>query len=91
MVFAMSSGGWEAGGGVRASSGFWLNDANTGEVPSYAVVDLTAAYVRPNYEIRLNVSNAADKTYYLGGYQNNPNRVIPGEPRTFAVQLRYLF
>ena len=84
-------GGWEVGGGVRGTSGFWLNDANTGEVPAAAIVDLTAAYVRPNYEIRLNVTNAADKTYYIGGYQNNPNRVLPGEPRTYAVQLRYMF
>jgi catecholate siderophore receptor len=84
-------GGWEVGGGVRGSSGFWLNDGNTGEIPAAAIVDLTAAYVKPGYEIRLNVSNAADRTYYLGGYQNNPNRVIPGEPRTYALQLRYLF
>lgn len=84
-------GGWEVGGGVRGSSGFWLNDGNTGEVPAAAIVDLTAAWVRAHYEIRLNVTNAADKTYYVGGYQNNPNRVIPGEPRTYAVQLRYLF
>ena len=84
-------GGWEVGGGVRGTSGFWLNDANTGEVPAAAIVDLTAAYVRPSYEIRLNVTNAADKTYYIGGYQNNPNRVIPGEPRTYALQLRYMF
>jgi catecholate siderophore receptor len=84
-------GGWEVGGGVRGSSGFWLNDGNTGEVPAAAIVDLTAAYVKSDYEIRLNVTNAADKTYYIGGYQNNPNRVIPGEPRTYALQLRYMF
>ena len=84
-------GGWEVGGGVRGTSGFWLNDGNTGEVPSAAIVDLTAAWVRPDYEIRLNVANAADETYYIGGYQNNPNRVIPGEPRTVAVTLRYSF
>ena len=84
-------GGWEVGGGVRGTSTFWLNDGNTGEVPAAALVDLTAAYVRPGYEIRLNVNNVADKTYYVGGYQNNPNRVIPGEPRTYAVQVRYMF
>jgi catecholate siderophore receptor len=84
-------GGWEIGGGVRGTSGFWLNDANTGEVPACAIVDLTAAYVKSNYEVRLNVTNVADKTYYIGGYQNNPNRVIPGEPRLYAVQLRYSF
>ena len=84
-------GGWEVGGGVRGTSGFWLNDGNTGEVPGAAIVDLTAAYVRPDYEIRLNVTNATDRTYYIGGYQNNPNRVIPGEPFTAAVTLRYSF
>ena len=30
---------FEVGGGLRYSSGFWLNDANTGEVPSYTVWD----------------------------------------------------
>jgi catecholate siderophore receptor len=84
-------GGWEVGGGVRGTSGFWLNDANTGEVPAAAIFDLTAAYVKANYEVRLNVTNVGDKTYYIGGYQNNPNRVIPGEPRTYAVTLRYSF
>jgi len=84
-------GGWEVGGGVRGTSGFWLNDANTGEVPAAAIFDATVAYVKANYEVRLNVSNLGDKTYYVGGYQNNPNRVIPGEPRTYAVTLRYSF
>ena len=68
-----------------------MNDANTGEVPPSAIVDFTAAYVKSNYGVRVNVTNVADKTYYIGGYQNNPNRVIPGEPRLFAVQLRYNF
>jgi catecholate siderophore receptor len=84
-------GGWEIGGGARYSSGFWLNDANTGEVPGYTAWDATVAYVRENYEIRLNGVNLTDKTYYTGGYQNNPNRVLPGSPRGVAVTLRYTF
>ena len=60
-------------------------------LPSSAIVDLTAAWVKENYEIRLNVANAADETYYIGGYQNSPNRVIPGEPRSYNVTLRYSF
>jgi catecholate siderophore receptor len=84
-------GGWDVGGGLRHSSGFWLNDANTGEAPKYTVYDATVAYVRPSYEVRLNVQNIGDKTYYTGGYQNNPNRVLPGSPRAFAVTLRYTF
>jgi catecholate siderophore receptor len=84
-------GGWEVGGGARHSSGFWLNDANTGEVPKYTAYDATVAYVRPKYEIRLNLVNLTDKTYYTGGYQNSPNRVLPGSPRGVAVTLRYTF
>ena len=84
-------GGWEVGGGVVANSGFNLTDANNGEVPGYAVVDLTAAYVQRRYEVRLNVFNVFDKTYYLGGYNNSPNRVLPGMPRAATVTLRYNF
>jgi catecholate siderophore receptor len=84
-------GGWEVGGGVVANSGFNLTDANNGEVPGYAVVDLTAAYVQRSYEVRLNVYNVFDKTYYLGGYNNSPNRVLPGMPRAATVTLRHNF
>ncbi len=84
-------GGWEVGGGVVANSGFNLTDTNNGEVPGYAVVDLTAAYVQRKYEVRLNVFNVFDKTYYLGGYNNSPNRVLPGMPRAATVTLRYNF
>ena len=84
-------GGWEVGGGVRYTSGFWLNDANTGEVPRYTLFDATVAYVKTNYELRLNVQNIGDKTWYAGGYQNNPNRVLPGAPRQVSVTLRYTF
>jgi len=84
-------GGWEAGGGVTASSGFNLTDANNGQVPPYAVLDATVAYVQRKYEVRLNVYNLTDKTYYIGGYNNAPNRVLPGTPRSAAVTLRYNF
>jgi catecholate siderophore receptor len=83
--------GFEVGGGIRYSSSFWLNDANTGEVPSYTVFDATAAYVQPNYEVRLNLYNLTDKTYYVGGYNNNPNRVLPGAPRSVSVAFLYRF
>jgi catecholate siderophore receptor len=84
-------GGWEIGGGARHSSAFWLNDANTGEVPRYTAWDATIAYVKADYEIRLNAVNLTDKTYYTGGYQVSGNRVLPGSPRAVAVTLRYTF
>jgi catecholate siderophore receptor len=84
-------GGWEAGGGVRGSSEAWLNDANTGEVPAYYVFDATLAYVQPKYEVRLNAYNLADEVYYIGGYQNSPNRVLPGAPLSAALTVRFTF
>jgi catecholate siderophore receptor len=84
-------GGWEAGGGINYNSGFWLTDANNGKVPAYTVFDATAAYVQRKYEIRLNLFNVTDEVYYLGGYQNSPNRVLPGAPRSIALTMRYSF
>ncbi|MGH8665246.1 MAG: TonB-dependent receptor [Burkholderiales bacterium] len=84
-------GGWEVGGGVVANSGFNLTDSNIGEAPGYAVFDATVAYVQRKYEVRLNLYNIFDKTYYLGGYNNSPNRVLPGMPRAATVTLRYNF
>ena len=75
--------GWEIGGGLRGQDGTWLTDANqpNSQIPSYVVVDLTAAYIQPQYEIRINAYNITDKTYYYGGYENRPDRVLPGMPR----------
>lgn len=84
-------GGFEIGGGVRYSSGVWLNDANTGKTPDYTLVDATAAYVQRNWEVRLNLENLTDETYYIGGYNNNPNRVLPGKPRAGSITVRYNF
>ena len=35
--------------------------------------------------------NIFDEKYYVGGYQNNPNRVLPGQPLTGLFTLRYRF
>ena len=58
---------------------------------TYWVWDGTIAYVQRQYEIRLNVYNIGDKTYYIGGYNNAPNRVLPGAPRSAAITVRYNF
>ena len=84
-------GGWEVGGGVVATSGSYLTDANNAKIPSYAVLDATVAYVQKKYEIRANFYNITDKLYYMGGYQNAANRVIPGQPFMASLTLRYNF
>ena len=55
------------------------------------MLDATVAYVQRKYEVRANFYNIADKLYYIGGYQNAANRVLPGMPRAFALTLRYNF
>ena len=72
--------GFEIGGGARGQHGTWLTDANQpgSQIPGYVVWDFTAAYVQRQYEVRLNVYNVFDKQYYIGGYNNTPNRVLPG-------------
>ena len=67
-VYRLGSG-WEVGGGLRATSGFFLTDGNNGEVPGYTFTThrglCEAALRNPPH-----VNNVADKTYYVGGYQN---------------------
>ena len=84
-------GGWEVGGGAFASSSWWLDDQNRGEAPSYVRWDATVAYVQKKYDVRLNLFNLTDEKYYLGGYNNSPNRVIPGLPLSGMVTLNYRF
>jgi catecholate siderophore receptor len=80
-------GGWEVGGGIITNSGWWANDANNTEIPSYTVLDATVAYVQRKYEIRLNVYNLTDEAYYIAAYQNSGSRVVPGMP--LAASLTY--
>jgi outer membrane receptor protein involved in Fe transport len=54
-------------------------------------MDATIAYVQKAYSLRFNAYNLTDKLYYIGGYQNAPNRVLPGQPRSVGVTLSYNF
>jgi catecholate siderophore receptor len=86
-------GGWEVGGGARGQQGAWLTDRNDAgtKIPGYVVFDATAAYVQKQYEVRVNVYNLLDKFYYIGGYNNRPDRVLPGQPRVASLTVRYNF
>jgi catecholate siderophore receptor len=87
------AGGFEVGGGLRGQKGTWLTDRNDpgSKIPAYVIVDATIAYVQPQYELRLNANNFTDRLYYTGGYNNRPDRVLPGAPRSISVTLRYSF
>jgi catecholate siderophore receptor len=85
--------GWEVGGGVRGQTGTWLTDTNLpgSRIPAYAILDATLAYVTDRYEVRLNLYNLTDRQYFIGGYQNAPNRVLPGAPFSGAVTVRFTY
>jgi catecholate siderophore receptor len=83
------AGAWEAGGGAFWSSEKYLDDQNRGKLPEYYRIDATVAYVQPRYELRLNLFNVFEEEYYYGGYQNSPNRVLPGQPRELQLTLVY--
>lgn len=91
-VYRLGSG-WEIGGGLFGSGKRPMDLANTPDasIPSYTRVDATIAYVQKKYEVRLNVFNVTDEVYYYGAYQNSPSRVLPGQPRSAMVTLRYKF
>ena len=84
-------GGWEIGGGAFASGSWWLDDQNRGKAPAYVRWDSTIGYVQKKYDVRLNLFNMFDEVYYVGGYNNSPNRVIPGTPRSAMVTMHYRF
>ena len=86
-------GGWQVGGGLRGQKGTWLTDTNIpgSQIPTYVVLDAMVAYVQPKWEVRINGYNLADETYYIGGYNNSPNRVLPGAPVSVSGTFTYRF
>jgi catecholate siderophore receptor len=86
-----SLNGWQVGGGGFGSSSRWIDDQNRGKVPSYFIWNAMVGYFQPKWDVQFNVANILDKKYYVGGYQNNPNRVLPGQPVTGLLTLRYRF
>ena len=83
--------GWQVAGGAFGSSSRWIDDQNRAKVPSYLIWNAMVGWFQPRYDIQLNIINIFDEKYYPGGYQNNPNRVLPGQPLTGLLTLRYRF
>jgi catecholate siderophore receptor len=81
-------GGWKVGTGVEGVGNRYANTTNTAMVPHYARWDALLAYEQSRYELKVNVLNLADQSYYEGVYQGH---VIPGVKRTllFTAKLKY--
>ncbi|GGC12835.1 second ferric pyoverdine receptor FpvB [Oxalicibacterium flavum] len=89
---------WRVGGSVYRQGSIY-NQGTTSGVPfritqsAYTVADLVVGWqVTPKLDVRLNINNVFDKTYYnaLSGLVNFPSNVY-GEPRNAMLSARYQF
>jgi catecholate siderophore receptor len=78
---------WQVGGGAVYVSKRYANNTNLVSAPSYVRFDATVAWRRPGYELRLNVFNLFDKTYYDSLIQSDGGRIVPGTGRTAMLTL----
>ncbi len=66
-------------------------------LPSYAITNFVAGVEdsKQGWSVNAVLKNAFDRVYYVGGAPVGNllgiNSVVPGSPRTFAVELRYKF
>jgi catecholate siderophore receptor len=79
---------WEAGGGVYRVGDYFADDPNNTRIPGYTRWDATLAYVQKQYEIRFNLQNVFDETYYESAH---PAHVKPGIPRQAFATLVYRY
>jgi outer membrane receptor for ferric coprogen and ferric-rhodotorulic acid len=79
-------GDWRLGGSLYHQSKVYLGNVEQG---AYNLVDLNANYqINKNLSAQLNLNNVFDKHYYSAIYNSNLGNYY-GEPRNFAVTLRY--
>ncbi|MEJ5904542.1 TonB-dependent siderophore receptor [Pseudomonas kermanshahensis] len=79
-------GDWRVGGSLYHQSKVYLGNVEQG---AYNLVDLNANYqINKNLSAQLNLNNVFDKHYYSAIYNSNLGNYY-GEPRNFAVTLRY--
>lgn len=78
------------GGGANYTGKRYLNDANTFYFGSYWRFDATAAYqLTDNIELRLNVLNLTNKTYYDASHVGLFANVAPGRSGLLTASFRY--
>lgn len=77
---------WRVGGSLYHQSKVYRDSVAQG---AYNLVDLNANYqINRNLSAQLNLNNVFDKQYYSAIYNSNLGN-YDGEPRNFAVTLRY--
>jgi catecholate siderophore receptor len=84
-------GHWEVGGGMNYMSMRYAANTNLIRVGGYTRWDATVAYHQPKYDIRFNLLNVFNKTYFDGLIQSDGGRAAPGIGRTALLTGTYRF
>jgi catecholate siderophore receptor len=79
---------WEIGGGAVYSDKRFVNNFETAAIDGYVRVDATVAFVQPRYDLRLNLLNVTDETYFETA---SAGRATPATGRTVIATLAYRF
>ncbi len=82
---------WEIGGGPTYMSARYAATNNLVEVGGYTRWDATAAYHQKKWDVRLNVLNLTNKSYYDALIQSDGGRSVPAVGRTFLATADYRF
>lgn len=84
-------GHWEVGGGMNYMSMRYAANTNLIRVGGYTRWDATVAYHQPKYDIRLNLLNVFNKTYFDSLIPSDGGRAVPGVGRTAMLTGTYRF
>ncbi len=82
---------WEVGGGATYSGQRYANNTDLNEVGSYVRWDATLAYHQPKYDVRLNLYNLTNTSYYDALVPSDGGRAVPGLGRSAMVTLSVRF
>ncbi|MBS0521999.1 MAG: TonB-dependent siderophore receptor [Proteobacteria bacterium] len=82
-------GKYEIGGGATYIGQRYANNTDSTVVPGFVRFDATAAYRQPTYDVRLNVFNVLNATYYDQIIASDGGRVVPGSGLTAMLTLTH--
>lgn len=82
---------WEVGGGATYMGQRYANNTDLNEVGSYVRWDATLAYHQPKYDVRLNLFNLTNTSYYDALVPSDGGRAVPGLGRSAMVTLSVRF
>jgi catecholate siderophore receptor len=80
---------YEIGGGATYIGQRYANNTDSTVVPGFVRFDATAAYRQPKYDVRLNVFNVLNATYYDQIIASDGGRVVPGSGLTAMLTLTH--